>query len=380
MAGNRSNWKCKECNLTYNTKDKKKQQWIECDGCDGKYDFACLNMTESNYQALNDLKSTFWLCKYCEGKYKLVPINSPLYNDNISVLLDNINTTVGQIQDTVNNLHTEVIENLPSSIEKSNETKFEEIEKNITHQIKTNINAVPEEAKRTWAEETKKTWADLFKTESDSLANMISKQNPQPAITIDNFKKAMEELSEQDKENEIRARGIVVYRAPEDIRADKDSTSNREDEMLISELVNYLGGAENEILSVNRLGRFSEENIREERYRPIKVRFDSKEARNYILKNLNKLKNAPARLKKLSIRQDLNEKQRQELQSKFAEAKERSKDLTGSVFRVRGSPGSYKLVEFQIRNPQHSNFGSRQTGMMGDQLVRHENNENNQNN
>ncbi|MEO1006803.1 MAG: hypothetical protein AAFW67_13350 [Cyanobacteria bacterium J06638_38] len=182
-----------------------------------------------------------------------------------------------------------------------------------------------------------KTWAEVLKQDAPPANTNIS---------IECLRKAIAEANEVDKEMEVRSRGIVVYRAEEKVRTreqDKDEYSL--DEALIRNLLTFLGCDTDELQSVNRLGTFSADNIAQKRFRPMKVRFHTNEARDRVLSSLSKLRHAPPELNKLSIRQDLNYSQRQELNAKVQEAKEKSKDLVDSVFRVRGTPGSYHLVE-----------------------------------
>ena len=68
------------------------------------------------------------------------------------------------------------------------------------------------------------------------------------------------------------------------------------------------------------------------------------------MNNLSKLRHAPKELNTLSIREDLNYEQRQELNKKIEEAKALSQGLENSIFRVRDSPGNYRLVQFNFRN------------------------------
>ena len=149
-------------------------------------------------------------------------------------------------------------------------------------------------------------------------------------------------MNSGDQEKDLRTRGIAVYRAKE---TTLQAPENNDDADLMKELIKFLGGEEEKMVSVNRLGKFSQERIEEQKYRPLKVRFKTQEARDYVLKNLYKLKNAPPSIRTLSIRQDLNLEQRQELSQKVKEAKEKSEGLVDSFYRVKGSPGDYKLVK-----------------------------------
>jgi membrane-associated HD superfamily phosphohydrolase len=183
-----------------------------------------------------------------------------------------------------------------------------------------------------------KSWAQVLQQDAPIQANMI-----------DSFKKALVEVNEVDKEMELRSTGIVVYRAAESIRTNADESEQIRDEDLIKRLIHFLECDTDQLLSVHRLGKFSPERIAENKYRPLKVRFKTQAAQDQILNNLSNLRNAPRELHLLSIRQDLNYEQRQELNSKVQEAREMSKDKVDSFFRVRGNPGNYHLIEVKRR-------------------------------
>ena len=118
-------------------------------------------------------------------------------------------------------------------------------------------------------------------------------------------------MNSGDQEKDLRTRGIAVYRAKE---TTLQAPENKDDADLMKELIKFLGGEEEQLVSVNRLGKFSQERIDEQKYRPLKVRFRTQEARDYVLRNQYKLRDAPPlSIRTLSIRLDLNLEQSQEL-------------------------------------------------------------------
>ena len=243
-----------------------------------------------------------------------------------------------KLKDTMDSLQDDVLEQLPTDLKQQMDEKMEKVEGNIGEKI--------EELSKTLPVQDGKTWAEVLQAPPPPPNNNIS---------IETLKKALVEINEIDKEKEVRSRGIVVYRATESIREanndeGEDEAQGDEDEALIKDLLRFLECDVNQLQSTNRLGKFSAENIREKKYRPIKVRFHSQEARDNVLSSLSKLRLAPQHLKNLSIRQDLNYMQRQELNNKIKEAKDRSIGLVDSIFRVRGNPGHYYLVEVKRRN------------------------------
>ena len=352
-------WTCKGCKVKSNNKRRNKMSWIECAGCEGTFETKCQNISEAQYTALQERNDILWLCPecliiMCPKSGTISSTNLPLQtiqeieDDDtpsshelmkqiklIQHKMDSASDIQAAMKGTLDSLQNDVLESLPTDIKEQVDKKIDLTERRIHDKITEVSSQLPSTQGRSWTD-------ILEATASTSKTN----------ISLEHLKKAIEEVKEDDKEMEIRSRGIVVYRAKENIRAKKpDEGEPSEDEELIKSLLDFLECDEEELQSVNRLGNFSAENIAQGRFRPIKVRFNSKEARDKVLSSLTKLKNAPPELKILSIRQDLNYAQRQELNAKVKEAREKSKDSVNGVYRVRGSPGSYHLVLVKGNNP-----------------------------
>ena len=68
------------------------------------------------------------------------------------------------------------------------------------------------------------------------------------------------------------------------------------------------------------------------------------------MENTNKLQNASEDLKQLSVCYDLSEEERVTVKTLVEQAKEKSKNSTSHIFRVRGPPGNMKIYRFLLRN------------------------------
>ena len=106
------------------------------------------------------------------------------------------------------------------------------------------------------------------------------------------------------------------------------------------------------ITHLERLGKFDDKRCADGKYRPIKLRFLLKDHRDRMLNNLTHLKNAPEKLKRVSIRHDLNEAQREDWYNKIKEAKEQTEASKDRIFRVRGYPGNYNIISFPKNYPK----------------------------
>ena len=201
------------------------------------------------------------------------------------------------------------------------------VEANLSQEINKIKTEIPAKAGKTWA----------------GAVSSIPAVNE--VVTVHQVKKALIEVSQHDKEMELRSRGIVVYRAPESMKASREERKD-DDLSLMKELLYQISCEDAEIISTDRLGKFDEDRENQGKHRPIKVRFKASTDRDRVLKSLSRLRDAEPRLKRLSIRQDLNDSQRAELKVKLAEAYAKSQDSEFTIYRVRGSPGDYFLKAF----------------------------------
>ena len=134
-----------------------------------------------------------------------------------------------------------------------------------------------------------------------------------------------------------------MYRAPESQGITREERKAA-DMNIIKDLVAHIKCEDVEIISTDRLGKYDESRESQGKHRPIKVRFSKNSDR--VLRSLSILKDADPMLKRLSIRQDLNDSQRAELKAKLALAYAQTNASKYTIFRVRGSPGDYFLKQF----------------------------------
>lgn len=84
--------------------------------------------------------------------------------------------------------------------------------------------------------------------------------------------------------------------------------------------------------------------------RPVLIEFRSYATKNQVMESLYKLKNANAYFRQLSVTHDMTKNERSEIQKKVEEAKQKESEETGEyIWRVRGAPGSLKVVRLRKR-------------------------------
>ena len=75
---------------------------------------------------------------------------------------------------------------------------------------------------------------------------------------------------------------------------------------------------------------------------------ESKERKSEIMSKLWKLKNGPEKFQKISITDDFTQEERKEIKRWVDEAKERTRQEDGYVWKIRGSPRT-KLRFIKLR-------------------------------
>jgi rubredoxin len=321
-------WTCKNCKIMYDA--SKEQSSLICSKCENTFDTGCLKINKTHYSTLKNRNDVLWLCPECLPGVTRKNI-SDLPEMAVKKMMESVNSImetaskhvdqISQLDDRIKSLQTEIAKS------KWLDEKIGELQGNVVDEIR-NIRA-------DLHTDVPKLWSEVVQS---------TPVNP-PEITVDHLKKAFEKVAEHDKDKEVRSRGIVIYKLAESNRASSECRK-KEDTEAISELLEFIDCSDAQIVYTDRLGQYNEDRIREGKYRPVKVRFTQAEVRDKVLKNLYKLRNAPEGIKKLSIRQDLNEEQRKELRAKTSETIEKTRSSVTTFYRVKGEPGNYRLVEF----------------------------------
>ena len=335
-GGNKQTWVCNQCNLKYD--DKKLQKWVECDLCDKKYDTKCQGISDPEYNCMSRA-DLLWICPTCLPEIKTLKEGPKTLKELLHIntsLLDGIE----YLKTSTHNILKQQVE-----MEKNRNSISEQIDTNLRtfgEKISEGIDGVKDAVKK----DIPKLWSEVAKS------TKIGNNTPVPS-TIDmvhTVKKAISEIAESEKEEEVRSRGIVIYRVPEQEGETKEARVH-DDRTVVEELLDHIGCSEAEVVYAERLGQFNSERCEERKFRPIKVRLSKQEDREKILKNLYKLRTADENIKNLSIRQDLNNAQRAELRQITDEAIQKSRESTTWHYRVKGGPGNYKLVQVAKKYP-----------------------------
>ena len=286
-------------------------------------------MTEDEWQVIDNRRDTQWFCPMLCLRTHFNPNGTLKIHETDVLLHQKIESITNDLDRQSKLLETIKIPDIQEQIN-ALERKFNDCLLNMENDIPTKLHEKIE-ASNSWAEIVKKT-----------KNNMES-----PPICLEQVKQAITEVTAKDKEMHMRDRGVVIYRVTEKVDLQQEQRK-KDDEDFLRELLHYMDCDDlvKDITHMERLGKFDTDKCKDEKYRPIKLRFNLKDKRDKMLSNLTRLKYAPNHIKRVSIRHDLNEAQRQDWYSKIKEAKERTLASNDMIYRVRGHPGNYSVTGF----------------------------------
>ena len=115
----------------------------------------------------------------------------------------------------------------------------------------------------------------------------------------------------------------------------EENGTNTQTNTIVKELFDTLEVKHHPTTLTDRLGGKSPDKIR-----PIRLKMESNERKSEIMSKLWKLKHGPARFQKISITEDFTQEERKEIKRWVDEAKERTKQEDGYIWKIRGSPRS----------------------------------------
>ena len=160
------------------------------------------------------------------------------------------------------------------------------------------------------------------------------------------IKEARNEQLTQEREIKERSTNLIIHGVAEMRESDSPCT---EDEVFVKSLLEAIDVKVN-YKSIRRLGK-PDTNPK----RPIKLIMNNENEKDQIMKNLNKLKNADERLKKISVTDDYTEDERHLIKTWVQKANTKNckeDDNSKFVWKVRGSPkNGLRLVKFTRRQP-----------------------------
>ena len=166
-----------------------------------------------------------------------------------------------------------------------------------------------------------------------------------------NFRKIMDEAKEDEKveeqEKERRCKNLIIHGADE--KGVNNDEIKQKDKEYIARFLDKIG-VSNQPESIIRLGKQNETNKR-----TMKIVIKTKEDKERVMVNLNKLKGAEEEFGRISVTEDLTIRERNLVKQWVKKADEKSTEDPNYVYKVCGdSKNGYRLMRF-LRKKHRNN-------------------------
>ena len=329
---NNDDWQCPNCKIVFG--EKSEQCWLECAICLNHYDTDCIKMPKKHWQSISARNDIQWLCTDCMKRYLPNPSKGLQLRREINQTDDHTEgeleilmqlKKLEKLQETLKYKITDLDKSLDSKIAKLTT----DIPQRVSVSISDKLDNVP---KRIESNITK--WSDLFKT----TAMESNKEN------LESFKIALNEQSKSDTEREHRNRSMILFKVREG-KSESHEGRRNEDGKFVADFMKEIGFNDIEIDRFDRLGKYDPEKAKDGKARPIRVRLESKQKKQEITGSLKNLARAPEIFRKVSVKHDLSQSERDLVKQKIEEAKNKTNESDEFAYLVRGPPWNLKLIQ-----------------------------------
>ena len=342
-AAARADGKCGSCLKAVSDQEA----GVLCENCGIWYHCRCQGIGDPLYKVMSQYSTDLhWFCKVCKaGAEKLLAIVTKVQvkverlEQEIVRLKNDITTDITKIKVNQHPELEQVVKAIGDDLKKLSD-RVEHCEKNIDasgQELHGTVNL-----KLT---DFEKKLENIEKKDMPRWNDIMSKQ---VQAVQDTFDKTQHMINEQ-KSKEARVNNIIIYNMPETVvatgtdRKDWIAEERAECMKLFHDNMNVTVGSD-DIKRMLRLGR-SEPG----KSRPVLVELRDKTTKNLIMESAPKLRYAADPFNRMVICHDMTVNERTECKRLVQEAKtQEAADPSGEwIYRVRGPPGSMRIVKFR---------------------------------
>jgi len=187
-------------------------------------------------------------------------------------------------------------------------------------------------------------WSTMVMKHVDKKIESVTGEMHEVQKTLTEAKRQIED----DKDKEKRKCNVIMYRVVESKAASVEDRKKDDVEFcltLFNDVLDVECSREG-IANVIRLGKKESDRVR-----PLLVSFKEGTTKNAVMESLNKLSSAEEKFRTISVTHDMTLKEREERKELVDEAKrsQNSEESGEWIYRVRGNPGSMKIVKLRKR-------------------------------
>lgn len=324
-----SEWKCCICNVVSSKGED--TPMLNCNWCDEAKCLKCSKITKTKYNQLGGT-DTMWFCTTSCATATQAAITKSKTNIQTpdTVLIENrLTQKIDESKAIQETFRNEIIE------------KLNKLEQNLSTQTN-HIENVPTKVTNSWAELVAK---DAPKQNTNTIQGQGVAKSQTGFREI--VKQALEDQKKEDSLQHERDCSVIIHRLAENNKENREARQKDEKETIDK----FLEAIEVETVDISnhhRCGLFNKEQTTP---RPLKITFGSPLQRDKVMEHLKYLKNITDEDKAIfthtSVSYDLSKDQRQQTKLLVDEAKAKTNGSLNSVWRVRGTPGNMRIVEYK---------------------------------
>ena len=357
------NYHCEICDAVVKAEDR----GIECEVCKGWFHAVCVDLTDNEYDMLasHKLGTIHWYCATCNVKsVELLRLVFGL-QDRIQKTereIDNVKRETNAKISKIESEYDAVREDLKSLNQKIEGVKQSWVDsdkeiRTVQHETRNDIENIKkgienkDDMEKALHQHTEmlsdETYTSKIKSEVDQHLNGMDCQLSRVNTKIDEVRRKT--IIEQDRENRIS--NLILYNVQEPTSPNQDERW-KEDREFCLELFNKILKVpirEDDMKRFARLGRANL--IQPGKARPVLIQFRDRILKNMVMESVSKLKDAEEKYSRIILIHDMSTEDREEYKRLVADAKEKQKDeISGEyIFRVKGSPGTFRLLKIRRR-------------------------------
>ena len=326
---------------------------VECEICDNVACFKCsklpLLLREMAAQGTLAESNVTWMCNCCKaGLPKLSEIS-----DNLKEMKSTNEERMTRLEETVAKMQQEMDQRIMDKIEAAKPTLTREIETKVNTKLTTTMNQkfameipkITEEIEGTLTRNMEEIIARRVEEGIKRRAVEIAQSQPAKKTISPRTEKRMIEISVQEQgDRERRAPNLLIFKLPEPETIYRE-TMKKEDKESFIKICKAMNVTvtEDKIKDVRRIGE-----KKEKKHRGLMIELvDQEEVKGKIFKNMKNLKGTI--YDTLTIQNDLTKMQRDNLDTLWDEAKDKTKqDQSGKqYYRVVGPPWNWQVKAFE---------------------------------
>ena len=335
-------WECKMCDNVF---DDPEAKLLECERFCYHFCTRCLGKPDKEYELLKN-SDYMWFCGECKEKVER----------NIVVDRD-IEQRCSEYMAKMENRMTKIEQEMKTKCDKNSVIKIanEEIKKSfpdetkIKNLVRSEIDSKLKRDEEIVQEMTQKVIKSLPNTHVRPEASTSGEGADGGSSAVGAASATKDELISsvmtEVNERKLREKNIIICGLDESSSNLKD-VKRKYDMSLFKQIADKceVQKEDDDINKIIRLGK-----PEQGKSRPLQIVMEEVDKKQELFANLNKLKDAPDNIRKISVTNDLTKKERDEIRALNEEAKRRTPETEGeTVYKVRGPP--WRIVRMGKRD------------------------------